>query len=69
MGTPYYMAPEVVRKQSVGPKADMWSLGVCMYVMLVGYPPFIKAKTQEDLFDLINTCNYDYNDQDWSKIS
>jgi serine/threonine protein kinase len=46
MGTPYYMAPEVVRKQSVGPKADMWSLGVCMYVMLVGYPPFIKAKTQ-----------------------
>lgn len=61
MGTPYYMAPEVVQKQSLVTKSDMWSLGVSMYAMLVGYPPFIRAKTQEELFDLINTNNYDYD--------
>lgn len=40
-----------------------------MFAMLVGYPPFIKAKTEEELFDLINTNNYDYNEQDWGEIS
>ncbi len=69
MGTPYYMAPEVVQKLSLETKSDMWSLGVSMYAMLVGYPPFIKAKTQEELLDLINTNNYDYNEKDWTKIS
>lgn len=47
----------------------MWSLGVAMFAMLVGYPPFVKAKTEEELFDLINTNNYDYNEQDWMKIT
>lgn len=40
-----------------------------MFAMLVGYPPFVKAKTEEELFDLINTNNYDYNEQDWMKIT
>ena len=62
MGTPYYMAPEVVNKELVITKSDMWSLGVAMFAMLVGYPPFVKAKTEEELFDLINTNNYDYNE-------
>jgi calcium-dependent protein kinase len=69
MGTPYYMAPEVVNKEQLIPKSDLWSLGVAMFAMLVGYPPFIKAKTEENLFELINTNNYDYNEQDWGKIS
>ena len=45
MGTPYYMAPEVVNKEKLITKSDLWSLGVSMYAMLVGYPPFVKAKT------------------------
>jgi len=69
MGTPYYMAPEVVNKQLLTPKSDMWSLGVTMYTMLVGYPPFVKAKTTEQLFDFIVTNNYDYNEKDWAKVS
>jgi serine/threonine protein kinase len=47
----------------------MWSIGVAIFAMLVGYPPFVKARTEEELFDLILTNNYDYNEKDWSKIS
>ena len=45
MGTPYYMAPEVINKEKLVTQSDMWSLGVSMYAMLVGYPPFVKAQT------------------------
>jgi len=41
-GTPSYMAPEVIAKNSQysGFKADLWSAGVCLYKMLVGVEPF-----------------------------
>lgn len=42
---------------------------MAIFAMLVGYPPFVKARTEEELFDLILTNNYDYNEKDWSKIS
>jgi len=38
-GTPYYMAPEVL-KGSYQDKADMWSLGVLLYTLVSGYLPF-----------------------------
>jgi serine/threonine protein kinase len=58
MGTPYYMAPEVINRERLVTQSDMWSLGVAMYEMLVGYPPFVRATTQEHLFSLINTSDY-----------
>ena len=44
-GTPSYMAPEIVSKsQYSGPEADIWALGIVLFLMLCGYFPF-KGKT------------------------
>lgn len=40
IGTPTYMAPEQVHDPSVGPAADLYALGVLMFEMLAGEPPF-----------------------------
>ncbi len=39
LGTCYYIAPEVIRRQYDN-KADIWSCGIIMYILLFGYPPF-----------------------------
>ena len=39
-GTPYYMAPETIEGETCDAKADMWSLGVLLYIMMSGYLPF-----------------------------
>ena len=52
-GTPTYMAPEIVmRKEYSGPPADIWALGVLLFVMLSGCFPF-KAPTDRELFKKI----------------
>lgn len=60
IGTPYYVAPEVIIAASEGPyglSCDMWSVGVIVYFMLVGHPPFY-AETDNKLFNKIVTCDY-----------
>jgi len=45
VGSPYYMAPEIFLKQGHGIEADWWSLGILIYEMLVGLPPFYSDCT------------------------
>ena len=49
IGTPTYMAPEQMRTaRSTDPRSDIWSMGVVMYQMLAGRPPF-EAETYAEL--------------------
>ena len=58
-GTPNYMSPEIINKNKYIPKySDLWSLGVLLYIMLIGSFPF-KAKTEEFLIKKINKCEYE----------
>jgi len=46
-GTPIYMAPEIQKGDPYGDKADLWSVGIIMFELLAGYPPFIGQNKQE----------------------
>ena len=67
VGSAYYVAPEVLNR-SYGPQADIWSLGVCLYVMLSGSPPF-DGNGEEDIFDKIMYQEPDFSQTPWPSVS
>jgi len=67
-GTPTYVAPEILKNIPHDTRADMWSVGVVIYVLLVGYPPFMEEK-QQDLFRKIRSGEYEFEGEDWAEIS
>lgn len=52
-GSPIYMAPEIIKSNCYNEKADLWSLGVILYEMIVGVPPY-KANNHLELIRKIN---------------
>uniref|UniRef100_A0A0K0ESE9 Protein kinase domain-containing protein n=1 Tax=Strongyloides stercoralis TaxID=6248 RepID=A0A0K0ESE9_STRER len=89
VGSAEFMAPEVVERfmdetLKYDKKADTWSLGVLIYIMLCGYPPFygqcdsedcgwtkgeICDECQDSLFENIKRGDFDFPDDDWRNIS
>ena len=67
VGSPYYIAPEVLKKK-YNKKCDMWSAGVICYIMLMGFPPF-KGKNINELFDKISKVEYIKTGNEWNSIS
>lgn len=67
VGTPYYVAPEVLRG-CYGQSCDVWSLGVLLYVLLAGYPPF-NGETQQEIFHKIMHGSYDFDREEWEDVS
>jgi len=56
-GTPFYLAPEVVDKSIYSKEVDFWSIGVLLYEMLVGSPPFL-AVNRSELYQKIRKCEF-----------
>ncbi|MBN3302054.1 CAMKV protein, partial [Amia calva] len=75
-GTPEYLAPEVVGRQRYGRPVDCWAIGVIMYILLSGNPPFYDETDDEDyenhdknLFRKILAGDYEFDSPYWDDIS
>ena len=67
IGTSIYCSPEVV-DNLYDEKCDEWSCGVLMYILLGGIPPFY-GDTEEEIFDKIKKCEYDFSPPPFKKVS
>ncbi|CAG9463396.1 unnamed protein product [Pedinophyceae sp. YPF-701] len=81
LGSANYMAPEVigvyqqgsdgrgrVMKPCYTEKADVWSCGVILYILLSGLPPF-WGKTHKEIFNMIRKSPIDFQTEPWPKVS
>ncbi|KAI6685444.1 hypothetical protein NL676_031357 [Syzygium grande] len=68
VGSVYYIAPEVL-KRKYGPEVDTWSVGVMLYILLCGVPPFWARKESETgIFNAILRGHIDFSSDLWPSI-
>ncbi|GMR46304.1 hypothetical protein PMAYCL1PPCAC_16499 [Pristionchus mayeri] len=70
--TPYYVSPEVLRRERYDKSVDMWALGVVMYILLCGYPPFYSMSGRKNSFGMrtrISQGTYAFPHEEWDAIS
>jgi hypothetical protein len=65
LGTPDYLAPELLTRQPHGLEVDWWSVGVCLYELMTGIPPF-NDSTPELVFNNILNLNLEWPEGDES---
>eukprot|EP00343_Euplotes_focardii_P001904 CAMPEP_0205804736 /NCGR_PEP_ID=MMETSP0205-20121125/7742_1 /ASSEMBLY_ACC=CAM_ASM_000278 /TAXON_ID=36767 /ORGANISM="Euplotes focardii, Strain TN1" /LENGTH=284 /DNA_ID=CAMNT_0053074817 /DNA_START=393 /DNA_END=1247 /DNA_ORIENTATION=+ len=66
VGTSLYMAPEVLSK-NYSSACDTWSLGVILYIMLSGYPPF-DGDDDQQIYEFILNLSYEFSDEVWKEV-
>uniref|UniRef100_A0A8C6VD40 Serine/threonine kinase 33 n=1 Tax=Naja naja TaxID=35670 RepID=A0A8C6VD40_NAJNA len=67
-GTPIYMAPEVIFAHDYSQQCDVWSIGVIMYMLLSGEPPFM-ASSEEKLFEVIKKGDLHFKQPIWQTVN
>ena len=67
LGTPYYIAPEVLNK-NYGSKCDIWSCGVICYILLSGMPPF-NGQSDQEIMKKVRAGSFTFDDKVWNNIS
>ncbi|XP_004708092.2 serine/threonine-protein kinase 17A [Echinops telfairi] len=68
MGTPEYVAPEILSYDPISMATDMWSIGVLAYVMLTGISPFLGDNKQETFLN-ISQMNLSYSEEEFDVVS
>lgn len=70
--TPYYAAPEVLGPEKYDKSCDMWSVGVVMYILLCGFPPFFSANglpMSPGMKNRIRAGKYAFPSPEWDRVS
>ena len=67
VGSSYYIAPEVIHGK-YDEACDLWSVGVIMYLMLVGIPPF-NGKDEDDILRAVDAGSYDVTCPEFTSLS
>nr|AZL94174.1 calcium-dependent protein kinase [Cardiosporidium cionae] len=67
VGTPYYVAPEVLFG-NYDQACDIWSAGVILFIILCGYPPFYGSSNRE-ILKKVQSGNYSFEHKNWDCVS
>ena len=67
-GTPGYVAPEILLGKGYGKEVDYWSIGITLYILLCGFPPFYDEDNTA-LFEQIKSGSFEYPSPYWDDIS
>ncbi|KAI9075847.1 hypothetical protein K1719_042214 [Acacia pycnantha] len=67
-GSVDYVSPEALSQGRITNKSDMWSVGVILYILLSGYPPFI-AQNNHQKQQMIMTGSFSFYEKTWKTIS
>jgi len=66
-GTPGYVAPEVLAHDAYSAQVDMWSIGVIVYILLCGFPPFY-GDNDAQVFKKIKSASYKFLSPYWVRV-